>query len=107
MYNIDYKGIGKRIRIRRKQLGFTQEVLAEKVDISPSYMGEIERGTSICSLAVLVNIATVLELNLDTLIKGINEENANNAFSELLDAVPKSNHDLYIRLCENIADTLK
>ena len=107
MYKIDYKAMGQRIRARRKELGLTQEVLAEKTEISPSHVGEIERGTSICSLAVLVNIANVLELNLDTLVKGLNDENADSAFSEILDTLSKDNKELYIKLCENIADTLK
>lgn len=107
MYNIDYKAMGQRIRTKRMEMGLTQEKLAEKVEISPSHIGEIERGTSICSLAVIVNIAAVLGLNLDTLIKGINDENASNAFSEILDSLSKDNQKLYIKLCENIADTLK
>ena len=107
MYNIDYKGMGARIRAKRKELGLTQEKLAEKVEISTSHMGEIERGTSICSLAVIVNLATVLDLNLDTLIKGINTKNANKALSDMLDSMSNDNKELYIKICENIADTLK
>ncbi len=107
MYNIDYKAMGQRIRLRRKELGLTQEKLAEKADISSSHVGEIERGTSICSIAVLVNIANILDLNLDTLIKGINHENIDNAFSEILGTLSKDNKELYIKLCENIADSLK
>lgn len=107
MYNINYKAMGKRIRAKRLEMGLTQEKLAEKVEISPSHIGEIERGTSICSLAVIVNIANVLRLNLDTLIKGISDENASNAFSEILGSLSKDNKELYIKLCENIADTLK
>ncbi len=107
MYNIDYKAMGKRIRAKRKELNLTQEQLAEEAGISPSHIGEIERGTSICSLAVLVNIASILDLNLDTLVKGINDENADSAFSEILDTLSKDNKELYIKLCENIADTLK
>ncbi len=99
--------MGKRIRAKRLEMGLTQEKLAEKVEISPSHIGEIERGTSICSLAVIVNIANVLRLNLDTLIKGISDENASNAFSEILGSLSKDNKELYIKLCENIADTLK
>ena len=49
----------------------------------------------------------VLNLNLDTLIKGINTENANKALSDMLDAMPTDNKQLYIKLCENIAETLK
>ncbi len=107
MYNIDYKAMGQRIRAKRLEMGLTQEKLAEMAEISPSHVGEIERGTSICSLAVIVNIASVLHLNLDNLVKGINDENANQAFSEILDSLSKDNQELYIRLCENIADTLK
>ena len=107
MFEIDYKAMGQRIRAKRKELNLTQEKLAEVVDVSSSYIGEIERGTSICSLAVLANIATVLKLNLDSLVKGINEENVDNAFSEIYESVPKNNQELYIKLCENIADTLK
>lgn len=107
MYNIDYRAMGQRIRAKRLEMCLTQEKLAEMVEISPSHVGEIERGTSICSLAVIVNIASVLHLNLDNLVKGINDENANQAFSEILDSISKDNQELYIRLCENIADTLK
>lgn len=107
MYEIDYRAMGQRIRAKRLEMGLTQEKLAERAEISTSHIGEIERGTSICSLAVIVNIASVLGLNLDTLIKGINGENAEYAFSEILDSVPKDNKKLYIKLCENIADTLK
>lgn len=107
MKDIDYKAMGNRIRTRRLELGLTQEKLAEKADISTSHVGEIERGTSICSLAVLVNLANVLELNLDTLVRGINNKNVNTAFSEILDTLPTDNKQLYIKLCENLADTLK
>lgn len=107
MYEIDYKAMGQRIREKRLELGFTQEKLAERIEMSTSHVGEIERGTSICSLAVLANIAEVLDLNLDTLVRGINNDNANQAFSEILGSLSKDHKELYIKLCENIADTLK
>lgn len=107
MYKIDYRAMGKRIRQKRKEMDLTQEKLAELIDISPSHVGEIERGTSVCSVEVLVNLATALDLNLDTLVKGIDNKNVDNAFSELLEKMSNSHKDLYIKLCENIADTLK
>lgn len=107
MFDIDYKAMGMRIRAKRKEKGLTQEKLAEIIDISPSHVGEIERGTSVCSLEVLVNLATTLELNLDTLVKGIYEDNANEAFSGILETMTDENKKLYLKLCETIADTLK
>ena len=37
------------------------EKLSEIIDVSPSYISEIERGSSICSLATLTNIANTLK----------------------------------------------
>lgn len=104
MKDIDYKAIGKRIKEKRNKLGMTQEKLSELINVSPSYISEIERGTSICSLAVLVNIAEILELNLDNLINGINENNVDISFSEILKGIPKKNQKLYIDICKSIAN---
>ena len=41
---MDYKLLGKRIREERLRLGKTQESLAEEVNISTAYLGQIERG---------------------------------------------------------------
>jgi transcriptional regulator with XRE-family HTH domain len=106
MKDIDYVEIGKRIKSARKNLKLTQEKLAEKVEVAPSYISEIERGTSICSLAVLVKIADILKLNLDNLVCGINESNVNDTFKELLNRIPKEKHKLFVNLCSSIADTL-
>lgn len=105
--NISYKDIGKRIQEKRKSLNITQEKLSEIIDVSPSYISEIERGTSICSLAVLVNMAEALDLNLDTLVTGINEKNIDSSFSEILQDIPKKNQKLYIDVCKNIAKSFK
>ena len=39
--------IGKRIRTIREEKGWKQEVFAEKVGLSPTYIGMIERGEKI------------------------------------------------------------
>lgn len=38
------KIVGQRIRSRRQELGLTQEMLAERADLHPNYIGKIERG---------------------------------------------------------------
>lgn len=107
MIDIDYKEIGKRIKEKRNSLKITQEKLSEIIDVSPSYISEIERGTSICSLAVLVNISDVLDLNLDNLVKGITENNIDSSFSKILKDIPQKNHKLYIDICKNIANNFR
>lgn len=107
MSTLNYQEIGKRIQKRRKEFKITQEKLAEKIDVSPSYISEIERGTSISSLATIFNIATVLDLNLDYLISGITAKNIDFSFSEILKAIPEENQKLYIDICKNVANSLK
>lgn len=107
MEELNYIEIGKRIKIKRKELHLTQEKLSEIIDVSPSYIGEIERGSSICSLATLTNIANTLNASLDYLVLGITKDNADNMFTDILNSIPTQNQKLYIDLCENIADTLK
>lgn len=107
MENLNYILIGKRIKIKRKELNLTQEKLSELIDVSPSYISEIERGSSICSLSTIANIATVLNSSLDYLVFGITSKNADQSFSEILSSIPTKNQKLYINLCENIANTLK
>ena len=61
------KAIGKRIQKRRKEVGITQEELAEKVGISRAYMGYIEQGRNAPSLEILEKIAKLLRLSLKEL----------------------------------------
>ena len=55
---LDYKAIGKRIKIARIKVDLTQEKLSEMVGISPTHLSNIETGTTRVSLNT---IALVLE----------------------------------------------
>ena len=107
MKDLNYEEIGKRIKIKRKEMKLTQEKLSEIIDVSPSYISEIERGSSIYSLATITNIADTLNTSLDYLVLGITENNADKMFTDILKSIPEDNQKLYISLCENIANTLK
>ena len=105
MNEINYKEMGKRIKQKRKELNLTQEKLSEILEISPTYISEIERGTGISSLATITKIANVLNLDLDYLILGLSNTNIDKTFSNLLERIPKKDQKLFISLCENIANT--
>ena len=62
--------IGDRIRLEREELGYSQRRLAGLCEISPQYLGQIERG-KILPRADLVNILSgILGVTADYLIKG-------------------------------------
>ena len=65
---LDYKAIGRRIKIARINAGFTQERLSDLVDLSPSHMSNIETGTTRVSLTALVNLANALSVTVDDLL---------------------------------------
>ncbi len=73
---MDYILLGSRIRQERININITQEALAEKANISPSFMGQIERGDRKLSLETLVSIAKVLGVSLDYLVYGKRKSNA-------------------------------
>ena len=58
----------KKISKYRKEAGFTQEELADKVGISRAYMGYIEQGRNVPSLEVLEKIARILKVKPSKLI---------------------------------------
>ncbi|WP_315110209.1 helix-turn-helix transcriptional regulator [Clostridium intestinale] len=66
---MDYTALGRRIREERLKLNLTQEQLAEQVDISTSYMGQIERGERNIALDTLVRMSNNLGVTVDYLLK--------------------------------------
>ena len=68
--NVDYKVIGARIQAERKRRGFTQESLAERLDVTVGYVSQVERGITKISLDLLASIAAILECDLSTLVTG-------------------------------------
>lgn len=65
---LDYKAIGKRIKIARIKADLTQERLAEMVEISPTHMSNIETGATRVSLTAIVSLANALSVTVDDLL---------------------------------------
>lgn len=64
-----YKNLGKNIKKRRKELGLTQQELADKLNISLNFMGKIEVVFSKPSLDTLIEIADKLDISVSELVK--------------------------------------
>lgn len=65
---MDYVALGQRIRKERCKLNLTQEKLAEDVDLTPAYIGQIERGERKVTLEKLVTIVNRLGVTVDYVI---------------------------------------
>lgn len=62
----DQKESGKRIAALRKEKGLTQEQLAEKLNISTSTLGKIERGIQGFSIDLLIEIGIFFGISTET-----------------------------------------
>lgn len=75
--DVDYKLIGNRIQTVRKTRGYTQEWLAEKLDVSVGYISQIERGITKMSLDLLAKISSIFNCDLSELVVGASVNAAN------------------------------
>lgn len=65
---MEEKTLGRRIREERLKLNLTQEKLAEDVNLSMAYIGQIERGERSLTLDNLVAVANRLGVTVDYLL---------------------------------------
>ena len=79
---VNYQDLGLRVRDARKAKHLTQEQLAEKVGISSSFMGHIERGTRIASIDTLVSVCNVLSVSPCLLLGASLSENAGSGWRD-------------------------
>ena len=59
-----------RIRKAREDMGYTREQFAEKLDVSVSYLAELERGRTGISVKMLIKVCNVLGLSSDYVLFG-------------------------------------
>lgn len=101
MSNIDYHKLGDKIRIKRRECGYTQEKLAEICDISTGFLGHIENGTRFPSLETLYSIACALHSGIDYFLFDSAAE-PDNLLEQIGSAVRSKNPDSYVRFCNTV-----
>lgn len=68
---MELENIGKRIREKRLEKSWSQEELAEKVNLSTIYIGMIERGEKIPKLETFIKIVNSLETSSDEILADV------------------------------------
>lgn len=67
---MDLKRIGQRIYERRRELRYTQEQLAEKMDVSVQMVSNLERGNKAIKIDNLVALSEILNVSTDYILTG-------------------------------------
>ena len=103
---LDYKAIGKRIKIARIKADLTQDRLAEAVEISPTHLSNIETGTTRVSLTAIVNLANALSVTVDDLLCD-SVIQAKPQFEKDIAALLEDCDEYEIRMVRDMAQALK
>lgn len=90
-----------RIRQARENFGYTREKFAEKLNVSVSYLAELERGRTGISVKMLIKVCNVLGLSADYVLFGT--ERAED--SDRLDAIHRIDKK-YLPLLDKMIEEL-
>lgn len=109
---MNYELLGRKIRQQRKSKKYTLEQLAEKLDVSTTFIGQIERAKGKPSLETLVKIANALEISTDSLLFGdLNKKSGNDYFikqvAELTETFTSHEKELLLKNIEIINEYRK
>ncbi len=96
--------IGKRIRIARDKADITQETLAERTELSPQFISDLERGVVGVSVETLRRICTTLCVSSDEILFGNESETC---LAAILDRCSGLTQEQLAILCEIIDNFVK
>jgi len=95
--------VGQRLRVRRQQLGYSQELTSEKAGLHPTYIGQVERGEKNATIESIEKICIALDLPLEDLFNKIITTNskcktAQKCYDLIINQPMKDQENLYILL---------
>ena len=105
---LDYTVIGQRIKQARSAKNYTQEDLAEKIDISVAFLSRVERGNSHINLKRLNQLCGLLDVSEGYVLNGASSSSKNyldQEFAELLKNCTPEKQKLIYNVAKVIAET--
>lgn len=92
------KEIGTRIKARRKHLKMTQELLAEKMDVSIQMISNLEQGKKAVRPENIVKLCLCLDISADYILRGIMTDADASAITESYKALSPEKQELVEKL---------
>ncbi len=86
---MDFVVFGAKVKEAREKKGYTQEVLAEKLDLSVQHISVIERGKKTPRLETFIHIANELEVDANYLLEGILDKSPQITSNKLYEKLEK------------------
>jgi len=90
--------VGERIANLRKNLGLTQEKLAEQADISIQFLVQIEHGKRTMKIATLRKLCSALSVSADYIINGTEEYPCSAEVNSLLTPLSENDREKAVKM---------
>lgn len=98
--------IGWQVRLAREEARLTQEQLAEKVDVSPQYISDLERGVVGISIATLKRLCFVLGVSSDRILFSQRSDNFAAAVEEKCKGLTREQFALLTNVINSFIDAV-
>ncbi len=95
--------LGRNIKYMRNRRGLTRERLAEKINLSPRFLADVESGKVGVSLSTLKNLSGALNISADYLL-GISEFNRKNLYINSIENKVRDMSDNTLKNLDKILD---
>lgn len=86
---LNYKEMGQRISNERRKYDLTREQLAELIDLSSTFLGQVERGEKKMGLESLIRLSETLHVSVDYLLKGQSQPTSQKSADDLYGLILK------------------
>ncbi len=103
MANINLRRIGNRLKKAREAKHLTQEQFAELVGLSAGYIGMIECGKRVPSLATFLDIISVLEVTADEILCDAVDYVSSSRLAEYdsdIEKLPKAEREKFFKMLD-------
>ena len=90
--------IGEQVRIAREQAKITQETLAEKIEVSPQYISDLERGVVGIALPTLKNLCITLGVSSDQILFGTRAQDRGRILSNVCNTLSEEQFSLMLEM---------
>lgn len=101
--DLNYSSFGMRVRACRKQLGITQVKLGALIDVTPSYIGHLERGLRAPSADVLIDLCNAMKVSPEYLLQDYLE--LDNSASQTI-PIDRNDVDSVMRVAQFLKDSV-
>lgn len=99
--------IGEQVKYAREKAGLSQERFAERIDVSPQYISDLERGVVGISIPTLKRLCVVLGVTSDQILFGDRPADDRQALLRRCEQLTEKQFSLLLRLVDTYMEAFE